>query len=87
MFSVKSEKYTESTYHDLFSLTCLYKYLYLQTIPTNMKVGSAEMFHKTIELALSHMSFGYKGIWFDSKFGKIPMKKFILNFVFILMKV
>ena len=82
MFSVKSEKYTESTYHDLFSLTCLYKYLSLQTIPTNMKVGSAD-----IQLALSHMSFGYKGIWFDSKFGKIPMKKFILNFVFILMKV
>ena len=57
MFSVKSEKYTESTYHDLLSLTCLYKYYSLQTIPTNLKVVSAEMFHKTIELTLSHTHF------------------------------
>ena len=87
MFNVESERYTESTYHDLFSLTCLYKYLSLLTIPANMKVASAEMFHKTIELTSSHRSFGYKEIWFDSKFGKIPMKKFILNFVLVLMKV
>ena len=46
-----------------------------------MKVASPEMFDKTIELTSSHMSFGYKGIWFN------PMKMFILNFVFVLMKV
>ena len=33
----------------LFPLTCLYKYLSLQTIPTDLKVGSSAMFHKTIE--------------------------------------
>ena len=34
----------------LFPLTCLYKYLSLQTIPTDLKVGSSAMFHKTIEV-------------------------------------
>ena len=56
----------EATYYDLFSLTCLYKYLSAQTIPTNLKIGSAAMFHKTTELTSSQMLFGYKA------FGLIP---------------
>ena len=67
MFSVKNQKdYTEATYYHLFSLTCLYKYLSLQTIPTNLEVSLAAMFHKTIEIASSRMLFGYK------VFGLIP---------------
>ena len=67
MFSVKDQKnHTEAIDYNLFSLTCLYKYLSLQTIPTNLKVGSAAMFHKTIELTSSQMLFGYK------VFGLIP---------------
>ena len=77
----------EATYYDLFSLTCLYKYLSLQAIPTNLKVGSAAMFHKTIELTSSRMLFGYKSISFDSKFGAVPMKKYMLNFILVLMNV
>ena len=35
--SVKNQKnYTEATHYNLFSLTCLYKYLFLETIPTNL---------------------------------------------------
>ena len=37
------------------------------------------MFHKTFELTSSQMLFGYKSIWFDSKFGEVPMKKCMLN--------
>ena len=67
MCSVKNRKnYTEATHYNLFSLTCLYKYLFLQTIPTNLEVGSAAMFHKTIRIASSQMLFDYK------VFGLIP---------------
>ena len=67
MFRVQNQKnYTEATYYNLFSMTCLYKYLSLQTIPTNLKEGSVAMFHKTIKLTSSQMLFGYK------VFGLIP---------------
>ena len=52
--------YTEATDYILFPLACLYKYLSLQAIPTDLKVGSSVMFHKTIEVTSSQMLFGYK---------------------------
>ena len=45
------------------------------------------MFHKTIELTSSRMLFGYKSISFDCKFGAVPMKKYMLNFILVLMNV
>ena len=76
----------EATYYNLFSLSFQYKYLSLQTISTNLNVGSAAVFHKTIRLTSSQVIW-LKGIWFDSKFGQVPMKKNMLNFVFVLMNV
>ena len=65
--TIKNQKnYTEVTYYDLLFLACLYKYLSLQTIPTNPKVGSEAIFHKTTKLTSSQMLFGYK------VFGLIP---------------
>ena len=56
MFSVKNQKnYTEATYYNLFSLTFQYKYLSLQTISTNLNVGTAAIFHKTIRLTSSQV--------------------------------
>ena len=67
MFSVKNQKnYLEATYYNFFSLTCLYKYLPLQTIPINLNVGSTALFHKAIKLTSLQMLFGYK------VFGLIP---------------
>ena len=68
MFSVKNQNYTEVTYYN-FSLTCLYKYLSLQTIPTNLKVDLAALFYKTIKLTSSQKLFGYKvfGLILNSK--------------------
>ena len=39
------------------------------------------MFHKTIELTSSHVIW-LQNIWFDSKFGEVLMKKFVLYFRF-----
>ena len=75
MFSVNNQKnYTEATYYNLFSLTCLYKYLSLQTIPTNLKIGAAAMFHKTIKRTSSQMLFGYKVFGLIPDLAKSPWK-------------
>ena len=55
---------TEATYY-LFSLTCLYKYLSLQTIPTNLKVGLAAIFHKTIEIHYTCYLVTKHLVWFQ----------------------
>ena len=72
MFSVENQKnYTKATYYNLFSLTCLYEYISLETIPANLTVASAAMFHETNEIASSQMLFGYKV--FYSKLGQVSM--------------